>query len=165
LLDGEARVRELQHDEIVARLGKSVATEAARLRQEHLAALHPMLRMPLATLAFPVLRLRPRPELATFLDTVHAVIHTDGRVSLFEYCLGRMLETHLREALDPSRHTRFGRAKPGNVKQEFATLLAVIAQAGNPGNADEARRAYLAGMQRVLPRDHVPYAPPARGIL
>lgn len=165
LLDADARVRDLQHDEIVARLGKSVATEAARIREVHLADLHPMLRMPLAMLAFPVLRLRPRPELAAFLDTVHAVIHTDGQVSLFEYCLGRMLQTHLREALDPSRHARFGRRKPGSVKQEFATLLAVIAQAGNPGNADEARRAYLAGMQRVLPRDHVPYAPPAQGIV
>lgn len=165
LLDADARVRALQHDEIVARLGKPVALEAARLREERLADLHPMLRMPLAMMAFPVLRLRPRPELAAFLDTVHAVIHTDGSVSLFEYCLGRLLETHLREALDPSRHARFGRRKPGNVKQEFATLLAVIAQAGNPGNPDEARRAYLAGMQRVLPRDHVPYAPPAQGIV
>ncbi|HRO62745.1 MAG TPA: peptidase M48 Ste24p, partial [Thermomonas sp.] len=34
------------------------------------------------------------------------------------------------------------------------------------GNADEAaaRRAYLAGMQRVLPRDVLPYAPPANGV-
>jgi len=50
------------------------------------------------------------------------------------------------------------------VKQEFATLLAVVAQAGH-ADPDDARRAYLAGMQRVLPRDHVPYAPPARGVL
>ena len=124
-----------------------------------------MLRLPLAALAFPTLRLRPRPELATFLDTVHAMVHTDGRVSLFEYCLGRLLEVQLRETLDPSRYARFGRRKPGGVRQEFATLLAVVAQAGNPANPDEARRAYLAGMQRVLPRDHLPYAPPAEGVL
>ncbi|TDK22760.1 peptidase M48 Ste24p [Luteimonas aestuarii] len=165
LLSNEGRVRSLQHEEIVARMGKLAATEAERLRAESLHDLHPMLRLPLAMMAFPVLRLRPRPELATFLDTVHAVIHADGQVSLFEYCLGRLLETHLREALDPSRHARFGRRKPGNVKQEFATLLAVIAQAGNPGSAEDARRAYLAGMQRVLPRDHLPYAPPAEGIV
>ena len=164
LLDAAPRVRALQHEEIVARLGKTLALEAGRLRDQYLHDLHPMLRLPLAMMAFPVLRLRPRPELATFLDTVHAVSHADGQVCLFEYCLGRMLETHLREALDPSRHARFGRRKPGNVKQEFATLLAVIAQAGNPDNPDEARRAYLAGMQRVLPRDHLPYAPPAQGI-
>jgi hypothetical protein len=157
LLSGDARVRRLQHEEIVARLGKLAATEAERLCAASLQDLHPMLRMPLAMMAFPVLRLRPRPELATFLDTVHAVIHADGQVSLFEYCLGRLL--------DPARHARFGRRKPGNVKQEFATLLATIAHAGNPDSPDEARRAYLAGMQRVLPRDHVPYAPPAEGIV
>ena len=165
LLDGDARVRGLQHEEIVARLGKSVAGEAARLREERLAGLHPMLRLPLATLAFPVLRLRPRPDLAAFLDTVHAAVNTDGQVSLFEYCLGRMLEVQLRESLDPSRHARFGRNKPGNVKREFATLLAVIANAGSPADPAGAQRAYLAGMQRVLPRDHVPYAPPVEGVV
>jgi hypothetical protein len=165
LLDDGPRIRALQREEIAARLGKSLAGETVRLREEYLGRLHPMLRMPLATLAFPVLRLRPRPELATFLDTVHAVIHSDGEVSLFEYCLGRMLETHLREALDPSRHARFGRRKPGNVRREFATLLTVIAQAGNPGDPDAARRAYLAGMQRVLPQDHLPYVPRPQGII
>ena len=164
LLDARSDVRDRQHSEIVARLGVSVATEAAHLRETYLLTLHPMLRLPLAAMAFPVLRRRPRPELGTFLDTVHAVIHADNRVSLFEYCLGRLLEVQLREALDPGRHFQFGRRKPGNVKSEFATLLAVVAQAGNPDDAAEARRAYLAGMQRVLPRDHVPYAPPAAGV-
>lgn len=164
LLDDRAGLRERQHSEIVARLGAAVATEAAHLRETHLLELHPMLRLPLAAMAFPVLRRRPRPELATFLDTVHAVVHADNQVSLFEYCLGRLLEVQLREALDPARHIRFGRRKPGNVKSEFATLLAVVAHAGNPGDAAAAQRAYLAGMQRVLPRDHLPYAPPASGV-
>ena len=165
LLDGDPDVADRQRSEIVARLGVQVAAEARRLREEFLEALHPLLRMPLAALAFPAMRLRPRPELATFLDTVHAVVHADGRVSLFEYCLGRLLEVQLREALDPGRYARFGRRKPGNVRREFATLLAVVAHAGNPQDPEAARRAYLAGMQRVLPRDHLPYAPPAEGVL
>src|SRR5690606_15432045 len=165
LLDGEAEVADRQRSEIVARLGVQAAAEARRLRDEYLHALHPMLRMPLASLAFPAMRLLPRPELATFLDTVHALVHADGRVSLFEYCLGRLLEVQLRETLDPGRYASFGRRKPGNVRQEFATLLAVVAHAGSPQDADAARRAYLAGMQRVLPRDHLPYAPPAEGVL
>jgi Zn-dependent protease with chaperone function len=165
LLDADAEVADRQRSEIVARLGVQMAAEARRLREEHLLALHPLLRMPLAALAFPAMRLRPRPELATFLDTVHAIVHADGRVSLFEYCLGRLLEVQLREALDPGRYARFGRRKPGNVRNEFATLLAVVAQAGHPDNPEAARRAYLAGMQRVLPRDHLSYAPPAEGVL
>ena len=165
LIDADPQVADRQRSEIVARLGVQVAAEARRLYEERLHDLHPALRMPLAALAFPAMRLRPRPELATFLDTVHAVVHADGRVSLFEYCLGRLLEVQLRETLDPARYARFGRRKPGNVRQEFATLLAVVAQAGHPHDVDAARRAYLAGMQRVLPRDHLPYAPPAEGVL
>src|SRR5690606_32807452 len=38
-------------------------------------------------------------------------------------------------------------------------------RAGNPGNEAAARRAYLAGLQRILPQDHLPYAPPAAGVL
>src|SRR3546814_1031214 len=76
-----------------------------------------------------------------------------------------MLHVPVRESPDPGLYAHFGRRKPGNVKQEFATLLAVVAKAGNPDDQAEAQRAYLAGMQRVLPRDHVPYAPPPNGVL
>ena len=41
---------------------------------------------------------------------------------------------------------------------------AVVAQAGHD-TPTKAQHAYLAGLQRVLPRDHLPYAPPANGVL
>ncbi len=164
LLLEEGSIGARQYEAIVARLGEAVAAEAVRVRGENVAGLHPLLRLPLAALAFPVLRLRPRPDLGVFLDTVHAVVHADGAVSLFEYCLGRLLTVQVMESLDPARHARFGRRKPGNVRNEFATLLAVVAHAGHADEAS-ARRAYLAGLQRVLPRDHLPYAPPAAGVL
>ena len=163
LADDEA-LAALQQEEIAARMGASAAEHALRIHQQLTADLHPMLRLPLAALAFPVLRLRPRPELGIFLDTVHAMVNADGQVSLFEYCLGRLLAVQVVESLDPSRYARFGRRKPGNVRNEFATLLAVVAQAGHRDTAS-AQRAYLAGLQRVLPRDHLPYAPPANGVL
>lgn len=164
LLDGDDGLRARQRVEIAARLGEACAEDAQAICERELPALHPMQRLPLASLAFPVLRLRPRPRIDAFLDTVHAVVHADGRVSLFEYCLARLLEVQVRESLDPSRHARFGRRKPAGVRREFATLLAVVAHAGHPDEAS-ARRAYLAGLQRVLPRDHLPYAPPAQGVV
>ena len=152
-----------QQAEIATRLGEPAGTQAQRLHRQFTADLHPMLRLPLAALAFPVLRQRPRPQLDAFLDTVHAVVHADGEVSLFEYCLARLLQVQVREALEPARYARFGRRKPDGVRAEFATLLAVVAQAGH-ADAASAQRAYLAGLQRVLPRDHLPYAPPASGV-
>ncbi|HOZ25404.1 MAG TPA: M48 family metallopeptidase, partial [Thermomonas sp.] len=164
LLAGDEALAERQRVDIAARLGGEVADHAVRIHQQLTADLHPMLHLPLAGLAFPVLRLRPRPQLDAFMDTVQALVHADGQVSLFEYCLGRLLTVQVRESLDPSRYARFGRRKPGNVRKEFATLLAVVAQAGHEDRAS-AQHAYLAGLQRVLPRDHLPYVPPANGVL
>ncbi len=153
-----------QRLEIAARLGQPLADAAHAVHTQALATLHPLLRLPLAALAFPVLRLRPRPELDTFLDTVHAVVHADGEVSLFEYCLGRLLQVQVRESLDPSHYARFGRRKLSDLRSELATLLSVVAQSGHD-DAQSAQRAYLAGMQRVLPRDHLPYLPRPKGVL
>ena len=168
LLDDESTLAGLQHKEISSRVGATVADQAVQLHQQLIdpgsSPLHPMLRLPLAALAFPVLRLRPRPELDTFLDTVHAVINADGKVSLFEYCLGRLLQSQVRESLDPAKYARFGRRKLSDLRSEVATLLCVVAQAGND-DADQAQRAYLAGMLRVLPRDHLPYLPRDGGVL
>lgn len=164
LLDGDLAVQHKQHAEIAARLGRETAVLAQALRTEQLGALHPMQRLPLAELAFPVLRLRPRPELNVVLDTLHAMVNTDGHVSVFEYCLGTLLLHQLREALDPSRHAPFGRRSIAHAKREAAVLLALVAQAGHD-NPHDALRAYLAGLQRVLPREHLDYAPPAEGVL
>ena len=164
LLADDATLARNQGVEISARLGAAVAEAAAQLRAQHLAALHPMLRLPVAALAFPVLRMRPRPELDTFLDSVHAVVNADGEVSLFEYCLGRLLQVQVRDSLDPGRHASFGRRKLTHVGTEISTLLCVVAQFGNEGDRAGAQRAYLAGIQRVLPHAHLPYLPREGGV-
>jgi hypothetical protein len=164
LLDAHPAVQAKQHSEIAARLGRETAVLTAALRSERLADLHPMLRLPLAALAFPVLRQRPRAQLDHALDTVHAVVNTDGRVSVFEYCLGAMLESQMREAMAPSRHAPFGRRRIAQCAPQVATLLALVAQAGHD-NAHDALRAYLAGLQAALPQQHIDYAPPPEGVL
>ncbi len=165
LLSEDPGLLEVQGSDIAARLGPEIAGEAIDLRRAQLHDLHPMLRLPLAAVAFPVLRLRPRPQLDEFMDTVHALINADGKVSLFEYCLGRLLQVQVRESLDPGRYARFGRRKLAAVRSEISTLLCVVAFAGNPGDETNARRAYLAGIQRVLPKDHLPYLPRSNGVL
>jgi hypothetical protein len=115
-----------------------------------------MLRLPLAALSYPVLRLRPRPDLDAFLVTVHAVVHADGDVSLFEYCLGKLLQVQVHDSLDPGAHAGFGRRKLPAVGSEVSTLLCVVARCGHDDPL-EAQRAYLAGIDRVLPRQHLPY--------
>lgn len=164
LLSDDERLQATQQADIAARLGQPVADAALRMQQQLIDELHPMLRLPLAQLAFPVLRRWPRPDLDTFMDTVYAVVNADGEVSLFEYCLGQLLRVQVRESLDPQKYARFGRRKLPQVREPIALLLAVVAQAGNDDRM-AAERAYLDGLQRVLPREHIAYRPPDNGVL
>ncbi len=165
LLDATPAVAASQRQAVEAQLGVEMAARMQHLGEGPLRDLHAALRLPLAAVAFPVLRQLPRPQLQVFMDCIDALTHADGRISLFEYCLSRLLQVQVQAALDPSRHLHFGRRKTTGVRQEFSTLLAVVARAGNPGDETAARRAYLAGLQRILPQDHLPYAPPAAGVL
>jgi Zn-dependent protease with chaperone function len=152
-------VREAQQYELRARIDAGTADQALDYA-ERLADLHPMLRLPLASLAFPMLRRRPRPELQQFMDTVFALVHADGKVDLFEYCLGRLLRTQVSEALDPSRAWVPGTLKLADATRQAVALLMVVAQAGHENPAD-APRAFLAGLDRVFPRLNATYTAPA----
>jgi hypothetical protein len=152
-------VRDAQQYELVARADRRCAEQALDFA-DRLADLNPMLRLPLAAMAFPLLRRRPRPELQQFMDTVFALVHADGKVDLFEYCLGRLLQAQVSESLDPSRAWVAGNRRLADCTAAVATLLAVVAQAGHANPAD-APRAYVAGLTRVFPRLNAPYAPPA----
>ncbi len=163
LLDADASVRDRQHAEIAARLGRDRAVMATALRDEHLVDLHPMLRLPLASLCFPVLCRRPRAEMSRVLDAIHAVVNADARVSVFEYCLGTLLRMQVRASLDPSRQRQFGRRRIADARHEIAALLSVVARAGHD-DGEDAVRAYRAGMQRVLPRDDLDFVVPSDGV-
>ncbi len=158
LLDGDAGLREQQRDSIASGLGAAVA-EAALALQPQTAALHPLLRLPLASLAFPALRQRPAAELDRFVATCDALIHADGAVGLFEYCLGRLLERQVVEALDPARRRPDGRRKLAQSRDALRDLFAVLAEHGH-GDRDAARRAFVAGLHVVLPNEAFEYRPP-----
>ncbi len=162
LLDSKPEVRGKQEAAITQMLSSGVLAKANVLAPS-VAQLHPMLRLPLAALAFPLLRRRPRPELQSFIGCVDALVQADGEVSLFEYCLGCLLRKQLTESLDPSAHWSAGRRKIRDVQAEIVTLLSVIADNGQD-NATDAQRAFAAGIDRVLHGIAVAYAPSVDGV-
>ncbi len=162
LLDDKPEVRGKQATLLRDRLGEAALTAANALAPQ-VAQLHPQLRLPLAALAFPLLRRRPRPQLESFMACVDALVQADGEVSLFEYCLGCLLRTQLMESLDPSTHWSAGRRKLPDAQNEIALLFAVLAQNGQDSPAD-AQHAFAAGINRVLPDASIAYAPPADGV-
>lgn len=123
--------------------------------------LHPVLRLPLAELAFPVVRRRPRAEQEAVLAAIHAVIQADHRVEVFEYCLARLLHRELYESMNRTSPWG-GRRSPEQTNRAIATLLALLARYGHSG-ITAAPAAYAAGMAVVLPGVQLPFQPPQQG--
>ncbi len=121
--------------------------------------LHPLQHLPLAQLAFPVLRRRPRPQLQTFLLVLNQMIQADGQVEIEEYCLGKLVAVQVVDALDPANAHPTGSLKLPTCAAELADVVAIVAEYGSNDPAD-AGRAYLLGMNEVLPDAIPPYAPP-----
>jgi Zn-dependent protease with chaperone function len=158
-LNRDENVRSAQFETVRGQLSERDAGRMWELGAE-IAELHPMQRLPLAALAFPALRRRPKPELEALLAALERLIHADGRVDLFEYCLARVVATHLREAMAPGRERPMGSARIVALKDPVALVLAVLAQHGHE-RAEDAAKAYAAGMTHLF-RDRFPaYAPPA----
>src|SRR5579875_287073 len=130
-----------------ARVPDALAAAVRNLLAD-VAALHPMLRLPLAQLAFPALKRRPRPELDRFTAALDKLIHADGRVDLDEYCLAKLVQVQVIAALDPSAHFKPGNLRLTEAQASLRDLCALMAHFGND-DADTARRAFQAAMEEL----------------
>jgi Zn-dependent protease with chaperone function len=158
LLAPPGEVRDRQMYELAARHDERLSRQALDYA-DRLVDLPRSLHLPLAAMAMPSLRKRPRPELEHFMDTCFALSHADGRIDLFEYCLGRLLRIQVLGALDPSRTWVPGKRRLASVTAPALDLLAILAQAGHANHA-EAQRAFMAGVNIAFPRLNASYRPP-----
>ena len=119
-------------------------------------ALDPMLRLPVVQRAFPALRRLTLSQRESLAKLICVLIHADARVDVFEYCLAKLLETLLSDAMAPA--APHGTLTLEDVVSELGLLFAVFAQIGAPDER-AAREAYEVGMAVVLPRERPAYAP------
>ncbi len=159
LLNADAAVRKQQIELISHYYDAGMAAEVEQLAGQT-SQLHPMQRLPLAALAFPALRRHPRPKLQIFVIVLKQLIKADGRVSLEEYCLARLVGVQVIDALNPATTRVMGRIKLGDAETELCDLFSVVAQFGHD-DIEGGRRAYVFGLNEVLPGMKPVYAPPA----
>jgi Zn-dependent protease with chaperone function len=163
LLSQEPAARTQQHAELAKHYGRELA-DASWQEANALAGLHPLLRLPLAQLAFPALRQRSERERQDVLVAVSLLIYADNTISVYEYCLARLCYREIFEAMQPKPRRQYGRRTIADLQAEVTTLLATLAFAGSPDEA-VAGRAFAAGLARVLPGTSRAYVPPTRGVL
>ncbi|MCA9529905.1 MAG: M48 family metallopeptidase [Myxococcales bacterium] len=148
-LDDDASLRAAQLTHIEALLGGDRAHDAERAIPS-LAGLHPMLRLPLAALAFPSLKRGPHAELARLVQTLDALAHADHRVDLHEYCLLTLLRLQLQDVLSPPSGFVPGRRRLQDATESYATLCAIVAAHGHDDDTT-ARHAWSRAMAEALP--------------
>lgn len=155
LVSDEPTVRDKQRPMLRSWLG-----DAGAERVEALAAvvsgLPRALHLPILEMAWPVLRHATPENLAEMRRAVRELIRADGRVTLFEFALARLLLVQVRDLVSTreSRRVRVHRCGP-----ELGDLFAVMATAGQ-AEPVAARRAYEAGLARLLPRHRPDFRPP-----
>jgi Zn-dependent protease with chaperone function len=161
LLSSDPDVRARQHA-VLAPNNQAVADAAVR-EADALANLNPALRLPLAQIAFPALCQRPRPQQDAVMDTISALMYADGRLSVSEYCLSRLLHAEMYEAAH--HHPSWGTQRTSStaLRAAAATLLSTLAKVGH-SDADVAEQAFQAGAARLLPNETLPYQPVQDGI-
>lgn len=143
LVEPDPTVAAAQLDRIAARLGTETAGLVQQLGPE-VQALPRILRLPLAGLSIPALTTRPVRPLDELVDLLNEVARVDHVISIFEYCLTRLVSSFVLDALSPVRRSRPGRRPLAQQQGRAETLLAVMAALGNSDPA-EAQRAYAAG--------------------
>jgi Zn-dependent protease with chaperone function len=119
--------------------------------------LAPFLRLPAVSQVFPALRRLTPPDQQALSKVIDVLVTADARVEVFEYCLARLVTTGLRDLAEA--RAPHGRSHLDRVSADLGVLFAVIAHAG-ASDERQARQAYEAGMQKLLPRHRPEYLVP-----
>jgi Zn-dependent protease with chaperone function len=158
-LGDEDSVRSRQLVSIATRLGDDTAAATAQMTAD-LEALPLLLRLPVVSIAVPALGARPPQQVRALIATLDDMALADGSISVFEYCLTRMIGGYARDVADPSGRSKPGNASVASVQSAATTLVAAIAAAGNPDQAAE-ERAFTNAMRYLMPSSQVVFHPPS----
>lgn len=158
LLDADEAIVTRQLSMIASHAGSSAMATTESLLPK-IAGLHPMLRLPLAAMAFPSIRRFPRPNLQQFTALMEKLIHADGKIGLFEYSLAKLVGTQITDVLDPSRSGAVGKRKLVQCQSHIGALFSIIAAFGQD-DADSAKRAFAAGMNTLFQQSAPTYGVP-----
>ncbi|ARG91282.1 TerB family tellurite resistance protein, partial [Mycobacterium kansasii] len=134
---------------VAQRLGHPEAQAAAAL-VDTMTALPAELRLPLVDLAIPQLAARPPAFREALMGVLNELAVADGSVSMFEYCVTRLVWSYLQDAANPHRRSKVGNGSLDQVRPTVTTLLATLAVAG-AGDQETVRRAYDSALHRLYP--------------
>jgi Zn-dependent protease with chaperone function len=144
LLDSDPAIRARQIELLKSGADPRDAAETLRLESAARSVL-PGARVTVAHLAIPALRTMSPTQYRAFREQVDRLIAADGRVSLFEFCLRRVVCYHLDRAFGRSAETRPRTFAASDLDAAAACVIGVLAREGSADVA-AAGKAFAAGM-------------------
>jgi Zn-dependent protease with chaperone function len=151
LLDRNEELRERQLLAIAQRMGADSEAQVRALLQSG-GPPRAEQRLPLLDVAFPALKRRPPEFVTRVLDTVKALIDTDGRVDVFEFLLARVISQHLWESQNPGTVRASGNQSLAACRTDCLAVMTVLARQGrDDGHGDDANAAaaFAAGCEAL----------------
>jgi len=135
---------------IASMIDHATADETRRL-VELVAPLGAPARLPMAQIAMSALRRLTPAQFDLFRKTAVAVIRSDRRVSMFEYCLQRLIMKHLGDFFRPKPPKKVEYKSVDQIADQVAMLLSAAAYAGADVSTDDAALSYDAGKEKFGP--------------
>jgi Zn-dependent protease with chaperone function len=159
LLDSSSEVRGRQLEHLRSTADKGIYIETMKLAAAS-AAIRPEYRLPLADLTLPGLRQLSPPQYQLFRDNLDTLIGMDGRVSLFEWSMRKIVLHHLDPVFAETRRAREHLTLKQSVA-DSALLLSLLVYAGKPSENDAeqifAHAREQPGLERIelLPKNAI----------
>lgn len=145
LLDPDTGVRARQQALVTQHAGAPAAAALAPLLPA-LQGLRPEQKLPLLQLALPALRQLSTEQLAIFFGTLDELVHADGRVTVFEFALQKVLLRHLMPSGRPAAQVVQLHSFHA-VVDEIALVLSVLAHTAHA--TEGAAPAFAAGAAQL----------------
>lgn len=152
----QTQVREAQHGILTVNHGPE-CTQQAQTHAAWLASLprdeQARLRLPIIDLVLPTLQELPASSRDAVVNTVDALIHADGRTSMSEFLLRRLVRGHLLH--DPARHS--SSVNPAELKADLQLIMGWLVRTAN--HDERARQQAFAAATAQAPMDgpwHIP---------
>jgi len=147
VLDKGQKVRDEQLRQLQDHADKDVYTLTLRLMPE-MNGLDIKYRLPLIDIAIPALKQLSISQYESFRHNLLALIEMDSRIDLLEWSLQKILFNHLDAQFFKLPQMKAVYSHPGQIKNEVAMVLSVMAYAGQQ-NQDDAEKAFDSAMQTL----------------
>lgn len=148
LLDPDEAVRKRQLDRLRTEADSRDFEETLRLTPRA-QAIPPGARLTVAHMAIPALRTMSANQYQTFRTQIENLIAADEEVSLFEFCLQRVVLHHLDQAFEISKAPRVRYRTEERLMGSAACILGTVAREGHD-TEDAARAAFTTGYREWL---------------